>query len=110
MNRKNGYTLIEMMVVIAIFGIVLAGTSRMIVSVLTTHRQQSSIAETNIGGNIGVEMLRQDLEKAGYGVPWNGLPAYTEASTGVAAGLNDASNLPRGIMSEIGRASCRERV
>jgi prepilin-type N-terminal cleavage/methylation domain-containing protein len=100
MNRRNeGFTLIELLIVIAIFGIVLAGTSQMVVSMLTTHRQQSKIAETNIEGIIGLELLRQDLGKAGYGLPWNGLTSYTEA-TGNPYNLNDASNPPRGIVSK----------
>jgi prepilin-type N-terminal cleavage/methylation domain-containing protein len=101
MKRRNaGFTLIEMLIVIAIFGFVLAGTSQMFVSTLTTHRQQSRIAETNIEGIIGLELLRQDLGKAGYGLPWNGLAAYDEAD-GDPYTLNDEATAlpPRGIVS-----------
>ena len=100
MKRRNaGFTLVEMLIVIAIFGFVLAGTSQMFVSTLTTHRQQSRIAETNIEGIIGLELLRQDLGKAGYGLPWNELIAYAEA-VGDPYTLNDeATELPpRGIV------------
>ncbi len=105
MNRRNeGFTLIEMLIVIAIFGVVLAGTTQMIVSMLTSSRQQSKITESNIEGIVGLELLRQDLAKAGYGLPWNwnalAAPApYSEASGTVAALLNDAPNLPKGIVS-----------
>jgi prepilin-type N-terminal cleavage/methylation domain-containing protein len=100
MNRRNeGFTLIELLIVMAIFGIVLAGTSQMVVSMLTTHRQQSKIAETNIEGIIGLEMLRQDLGKAGYGLPWNGLINYSEAASNPYS-LNDAPNPPKGIVSK----------
>lgn len=101
MNRRNsGFSLIEMLMVIAIFGFVLAGTSQMFVSMVTTQRQQSKIAETNIEGIIGLELLRQDLGKAGYGLPWNGLTAYSEAN-GDPYTLNDATTTlaPRGIVS-----------
>lgn len=99
--RSRGFTLIELLIVIAIFGIVLAGTSQMVISILTTHRQQSRIAESNIEGIIGLELLRQDIEKAGYGLPWNGLINYNEAAAGSAnaAALNDNPNPPRGIVS-----------
>lgn len=94
MNRRNGgFTLIEMLLVVLIFGFVLAGTSQMFVSTLTTHRQQSKIAETNIEGIIGLEMLRQDIGKAGFGLPWNGLTAYNEAA-GNPYSLNDVSTTP----------------
>jgi len=108
MNRRNqGFTLLEMLVVIAIFGFVLAGTSKMLVSMLGVHQQQSKIAESNIEGIIGLELLRQDIGKAGYGLPWNGptptspsiLPNYNEA-TGNPNNLNDMpTNPPRGIVS-----------
>jgi prepilin-type N-terminal cleavage/methylation domain-containing protein len=100
-SRIKGFTLIEMLIVIAIFGFVLAGTSQMVISILTVHRQQSRIAESNIEGIIGLELLRKDIGKAGYGLPWNGLINYNEAaiSTGNAAVLNDAPNPPRGIVS-----------
>jgi len=101
MNRRNaGFTLVEMLMVIVIFGFVLAGASQMFVSMLTTQRQQSKIAETNIEGIIGLELLRQDLGKAGYGLPWNGLTGYSEAA-GDPYTLNDAATTlaPRGIVS-----------
>jgi prepilin-type N-terminal cleavage/methylation domain-containing protein len=97
--RNAGFTLIEMLLVIVIFSFVLAGTSQMFVSTLTTQRQQSRIAETNIEGIIGLELFRQDIGKAGYGLPWNGLTAYTEAD-GNPYSLNGASmQAPRGIVS-----------
>jgi prepilin-type N-terminal cleavage/methylation domain-containing protein len=100
MNRRNaGFTLIEMLIVIGIIGFVLVGTSQMFISMLRTHRQQSRITETNIEGIIGLELLRQDLEKAGYGLPWDmGGFNYNEAN-GNPHTLNDAPNPPRGIMS-----------
>ena len=98
MKRRNGgFTLLEMLIVIVIFGFVLAGTSQMFVSTLTTHRQQSKIAETNIEGIIGLELLRQDLGKAGYGLPWSGMTTTLEALSNPYS-LNDAATLPpRGI-------------
>lgn len=101
MNGRNaGFTLVEMLLVIAIIGFVLVGTSDMFIGMLRTHRQQSRITETNIEGIIGLELLRQDLEKAGYGLPWNGTFNYLEKATDTL-NLNDApSNPPRGIVGK----------
>lgn len=101
MRRINaGFTLVEMMIVIAIFGFVLAGTTQMFVSMLSSQRQQSKLAETNIEGIIGLELLRQDLERAGYGLPWAGLPTYAEPAANPASLVNEVlSAPPRGILS-----------
>ncbi len=94
----------ELLIVMAIFGFVLAGTSQMVVSLLTTNRQQSKIAESNIEGIIGLELLRQDLGKAGYGLPWNGLISYSETASNPHS-LDDAPHTPKtpkGIVSSNG--------
>lgn len=99
MKRRNaGFSLVEMLVVIAIFGFALAGTSQMFISMMHTHRQQSRLTETNIEGVIGLELLRQDLEKAGYGLPWNGTFAYSETSSDPYS-FNQTSDAPKGIVS-----------
>ncbi len=105
-GRDRGFTLIEMLIVMAIFGIVLAGTTQMVVSMLTVSRQQGRITESNVEGILGLNIMRQDLAKAGYGLPWNGLPSYGEAVSGAsttAPWLNDApTNAPRGIVARDG--------
>ncbi len=89
-KRDGGYTLTELLVVVVIFGFVMAGTTQMFSSVMNTYRQQGRITETNIEGVIGLELLRQDVGKAGYGLPWSGLPAYAESGSN-PYGLNAAS-------------------
>ena len=98
MKRESGYSIIELLIVIAILGFVLAAGSDMFVGTLRGYKQQSKIAETNIEGIIGLEMLRRDLENAGYGLPWvypsGGLAAYGEAVNATASGYNDSSSAP----------------
>ncbi len=81
MRRESGFTLIELLITMTILGLVLAGITQMFTGVLTQFKQQSRIAETSIEGIVGLELLRQDLENAGFGLPWR-IPAtvaYEEA-------------------------------
>lgn len=95
-----GFTMVELMVTMVVFVLVIAGASGIFTSLLTQFKQQSKIAETNIEGIVGLEIMRQDIEHAGYGLPWE-IPDknninYNEA----AAGYNDSpNNPPRAILS-----------
>jgi prepilin-type N-terminal cleavage/methylation domain-containing protein len=104
-KREAGFSFLELLIVMVIMGFVLAGGSDMFVSVLRGFSQQSKIAETNIEGIIGLELLRRDIESAGYGLPWS-IPqvptaiSYSEASNATAQAFNDApTNPPRAILS-----------
>lgn len=98
---EKGFTLVELMITMVIFVLVIAAASQIFTGLLTQFKQQSKIAETNIEGIVGLEILRQDIEHAGYGLPWV-IPAgitYSEASGSPANTYNDASNAPRAIIS-----------
>ena len=70
-KQERGFTLIELLITMVIFILVIAAGSQIFTSLLTQFKQQSKIAETNIEGIVGLEILRQDIERAGYGLPWN---------------------------------------
>ena len=79
--RNDGYTLVELVVVILIFTIVMAIISASFVKIVASSGQIVRSAETDIGGMIGLELFRCDLELAGFGLPWS-LPdsfIYSEA-------------------------------
>jgi prepilin-type N-terminal cleavage/methylation domain-containing protein len=115
-KKEAGFTLVELMITMVIFVLFIAAASQVFTGLLTQFKQQSKIAETNIEGIVGLEILRQDIEHAGYGLPWNlmgatwgSLSNYNEAfSTGGSpnpADFNDgnpASALP--IPANIQRA------
>ncbi len=71
LKREEGFTLVELMITMIIFVFVLAAASSVFTGLLGQFKQQSKMAETNIEGMVGLEILRQDLERAGYGLPWN---------------------------------------
>jgi prepilin-type N-terminal cleavage/methylation domain-containing protein len=100
--RNNGFTLIELMVVILLLGLFLGMTSQMFISMLNDYKQGAKEAESNIKGIIGLELIKRDIESAGYGLPW-AIPqgtTYQEASDPTASTFNDApAQPPRAILS-----------
>lgn len=101
MKREAGFSLIELLITMVIIGFVLALGSDMFAGLLRGYRQQSKISETNIEGIVALELLRRDIESAGYGLPWSLSTAYNEATNAVAAVYNDSptSSPPRAIVS-----------
>jgi prepilin-type N-terminal cleavage/methylation domain-containing protein len=105
MKRDAGFTLIELLVVMVIMIFALAVTSDMFVGLLNQYKQQSKITETNIEGMVGLELLRGDIERAGYGLPWQTPITYDEAAAFPAKTYNDCSggapcDPPRPILSD----------
>jgi len=88
--NNRGFTLVEMVMVMAIFVIVIMVTNGAFESIVGKASQQTKAAQSNIEGVIGLEILRADLDAAGFGLPWS-IPAspelvgYTEAD--IAANL-----------------------
>jgi prepilin-type N-terminal cleavage/methylation domain-containing protein len=99
-NSEAGFSLVELLITMVVFVLVIAAASQVFTGLLTQFKQQSKIAETNIEGIVGLEILRRDIEHAGYGLPWNGLIAYSESSSN-PFNLNDATTgTPRAIISQ----------
>lgn len=109
-KRQDGFTLVELMITMIIFLLAMTAASQMFVGLLGQFKQQSKIAETNIEGVLGLELIRFDIEQAGFGLPWsmNGL-TYVEAVDDQATwwnapnpdarvGYNDNNNPPRAIV------------
>lgn len=101
-NQKSeaGFTIVELMITMVVFVLAIAAASQIFTKLLTQFKQQSKIAETNIEGIVGLDLLRQDIEHAGMGLPWNitGI-AYIEATD---VTYNDApGNPPRAVISGI---------
>jgi len=102
MKRQAGFSLVELMVAMVVFVLVIAAASGIFIPLTNQFKQQSKIAETNIEGLVGLELLRVDIEHAGYGLPWlfQNPIIYSEAASAPASNYNDSpSNPPRAIMS-----------
>jgi prepilin-type N-terminal cleavage/methylation domain-containing protein len=99
-KREDGFSLVELLITMVVFVLFMVAASTVFTGLLTQFKQQSRQAETNIEGIIGLEIMRQDIEGAGYGLPWNGIIAYTEVTSNPFS-LNDATTgIPKGIISK----------
>jgi prepilin-type N-terminal cleavage/methylation domain-containing protein len=105
---RRGFSLVELIVVMAIFVIVIMITGSSFNMILSNTIKLRSSEESNIEGMIGLEMMRHDLNQAGYGLPWVSmdgtldLPKYNEAATAPHSSYNDGFPRPSGAP-----ASCR---
>jgi len=115
---KRGFTLTELIVVMAIFLTVIMITATAFKTIVNSSSQQSKSVETQIEGIVGLEVLRADLEHTGFGLPWafqapvtyeeatdaSTIPASFWPSGQSPASFNDAvnaapGNVPRAILS-----------
>ncbi len=98
--NSRGFSLTELVVVMVIFMTVMLITSNAFKTIAHSTARQSKAFETQISGIVGLEVLRADLEQAGFGLPWsfqNSPTGYTEAAVTT---YNDATtNVPRAIVS-----------
>ena len=109
-KRESGYTLVELIVVMAIFVVVIMLVGQSFNVVLTQAAKLFKSEESNIDGMVGLEMLRHDLNQAGYGLFTEpAAAAYTgEAAAGTSVFLNDPfTGPPRPVVAlERSAAGC----
>jgi len=106
MKREDGFTLVELIITLTMTVLFLTAVSTIFTNLLTQFKQQGKIAESNIEGVIGLEIMRQSIESAGYGLPWDlqGIN-YNEAVNDPNTpwddtALNDAPNIPAALRSK----------
>ncbi len=99
-RRDSGFSLLELLVSLAIVSVVLMAAITFFTAVIRQYKSQTKINETNVEGVVGLELLRQDLESLGFGLPWNNLVGYSEAASNI---LNDSptSAAPRAVVSVV---------
>jgi prepilin-type N-terminal cleavage/methylation domain-containing protein len=97
LRRQDGFSLVELMVTMIVSVMTLIAATQIFAGLLRGFKQQSRIAETNVEGIVGLELARQDLLSAGYGLPWvvTGV-VYNEVTPVPGNALNDSpSDAPR---------------
>lgn len=114
--NESGFSLIELIIYMAILGILMTAVVISFTDTLRRSARQTSIAETKIETGVGLELLRADLEHAGFGLPWQfpSVPIpYSEPSDSpfnpgadtLLASLADVPNVPRALNSQDASAS-----
>ena len=73
-RRNSGFSILELMIALAIVMLVLAAATTFFIGTVRQYKIQTKIVETNIEGVLGLELLRQDLESLGFGLPWDNVP------------------------------------
>lgn len=118
-NNNKGFTLIELIIVSLILIIVIIISARAFEIIISKSAQLTRSAQSNIQGIVGLELMRADLESAGFGLPWTfaGSVKYTEClASGNVAGIdpkgdfNDGKgsstdgDVPRAVLSKTSAA------
>ena len=102
MNRQRGVTMVELLVSLAVVMLILGAATTAYLKLLRTYKTQGRLAEGYMANLTGLELLRYDIEMAGFGLP-AGLAAgvtYSEAAAVASppfaynpATLNDSPNV-----------------
>ncbi len=85
MRNEKGFTLIELIVSMAIFSVIMVAIAISFQNIYRGSGQQTKSAATQIEGMVGLEMLRTDIASAGFALPWafDAMPAsYLEVING----------------------------
>jgi prepilin-type N-terminal cleavage/methylation domain-containing protein len=102
-NRGHrGFSLVELLVAMAIIAIVIMLSSDLFTIVIAQSGQQAKVAGSGMDSIIGLNVLRYDIEHAGYGLPdgFQGSINYSEAASAPASNYNDsAAGVPRAILT-----------
>lgn len=103
LRNSKGFTLIEMVIVMAVFILVIAISGDVFRVVLQQSSKVFRSEESNIEGIVGLEILRHDLQQAGYGLYTETLSAayIGEADVAPASTYNEADTTrpPRALVA-----------
>lgn len=95
--REHGFTLVEIMVYLVILGIIMTAVFNSFLKVIQPTFQQANIAETKLETGMGMDLLRLDVEHAGFGLFWQ-IPT-AGLVYGEAAPFSHSNEVPRALES-----------
>lgn len=100
-SKKGGFSIIEMLITMALLGVIVAMNSQLLQSMIWGQRQQAALVSSQFETALGLEILRNDLSNAGFGLSdqlQSAPSSYSEASGNPAQQYNDAPNVPRALV------------
>ena len=89
MNSQRGMTMVELLVSLAIVMVIIGSATTAYLKLLRTYKTHGRLAESYMANMTGLELLRYDIEMAGFGLPQS-LGTVASYSEAVSASL--ASN------------------
>lgn len=103
-HNNKGFTLVEMIVVMAVFMFVIIISTTSFENILKQSSKIFKSEETTVESIIGLELLRHDIQQAGYGLFWqaSGVAYNADETVGdVQKQYNDGPNgPPRAIVTD----------
>lgn len=69
-KEQSGFSMVELIITMTVFVVAIAAVTSIFVPMLTQFKQQSKIAESQVERVFGLDILRRDVEQAGFGLPW----------------------------------------
>jgi len=110
-RNQKGFTLVEMVMAMAVFSVIMVMVGTSFSTLLKYSSRYMKSEESNIEGNVGLELMRHDVASAGFGLPTaftDPSISYQEVASGLGATLNDSpsagvqSAVPKAIWGVIG--------
>jgi len=95
-KKTNGFSLVEILVYLVILGIVMTAVFNAFMRIVQPTFQQAAISETKLETGIGLDLLRTDLEHAGFGLFWQ-LPTGAGLNYGEPAPFSHPNEVPRAL-------------
>lgn len=106
-----GFSLIELLIYIVLLGILMVLVFSTFIPVMQSGSRQWRIGETKIETGVGLNLLRTDLDHAGFGLPWEfpvGVTPSPYFEPAAPAALADAPGAPNADPLNVPRALASE--